>query len=403
MRNTKQALLLSVCFACSRLGATDIEDRYPVSVSREAHALGDFDADGDLDAVLELDALSLYLAINNGAGELRFSRCGSPGSLTEQLQLADADADGDLDIFGLTLFASDGDKGVFLIRTEGGECLSPERLTNEPLESFYVMGMRVADINHDNVPDLFVVGDDLMEYERRVRLLVNDGTGHFNTPSRPIGEVSGASLSAPIEVVDLDLDGNRDVLWMGTADDEFGGYRATVNFLLGDGAGGFQKQETRAAPFTGIQALCVGDLDQDERPDLVAVGATSADEDGTLLNRGRSLLFVLHNDPAQSFTRTTTLAGRRDYKDCNLVDLDQDGDLDILTNNFDYAMFRDHEGFEIIENHNGRSLERTRYLLGTLQSRGFTVLEAGDLDNNGVSELIGNVYTPEDELLILRY
>lgn len=166
-------------------------------VSQVRHA--DFDGDGDQDLVLArraqlpgAPALSLAMIYRENLGAAGFA-AGVPigtNHSTFDLEVADFDGDGDSDVLQVNLAAS-GDPCVLYVN-DGSGSFSAVIQTN--LTGYYAAS---GDVDLDGLPD--VVLDD--------RVWINDGAYGF-VP----GPMLAVVLRAPPELVDLDGDGDLDLL-----------------------------------------------------------------------------------------------------------------------------------------------------------------------------------------------
>jgi len=129
-------------------------------------------------------------------------------SLGGALTLIDVDGDGDLDVVVATV----GSERLF--RNDAGrfvEATSGSGLDVPPADSVPVGGV-AGDIDNDGIPDLFI-----LRYGRSA-LYKNDGTGHFtditaSSGIRPLPFLPGAAA-----LVDVDHDGDLDLVVAGLAD-----------------------------------------------------------------------------------------------------------------------------------------------------------------------------------------
>jgi hypothetical protein len=318
--------------------------------------LGDFDGDGDLDAVFSnMGFHDSRIWINDGTG--RFLDTGQV--LTQQghgVEVADLDGDGDLDIFmtcagygvdGVEhnkpsrIYFNDGsgrftDSGqdlgdtdpsgnaVRLLDLEGDGDLDalvvyyqlPDRIyLNDGRGGFSDRG-RVApesaspgDLDGDGDVDLF-----LREEGSGYRVLLNDGTGTFleHWSLADTGLVRGF-----VVLGDTDGDGDTDAV-ITNGDME---RQTPTRILLNDGAGRFADSGQALTAVT-LGRPMLGDLDGDGAPDLV------------LTSRGAPFR-VWVNDGRGGFTDSGFVAaGNRTPFTPVLGDLDGDGDLDLLIAGF---------------------------------------------------------------------
>ncbi|GAB5560271.1 MAG: hypothetical protein SynsKO_19180 [Synoicihabitans sp.] len=299
----------------------DGSDRFPEPVhDSEDIALGDFDGDGDLDAVMvaEDDRIDLYyqndgsgrftvgdlpppevtngiahgdvdgdgdedfvLANANGSNALWLNQGGkfqlatgalSVKTLTSQdVQLGDLDGDGDLDL----VEANEGRNRVLLNDGRGKFAESPRALPNiKPRETRQAA---LGDVDNDGDLDL-VFGNVFFGHSRRQgpeavadgfanRLYINDGKGRFAlSDALPEDQIQ----SAHIDLVDLDHDGNLDVLATTIKELRTPG-TGRVRAYLNDGQGNFTDATEQIFPATfrgnGFD-VAVGDVNGDGKPDL---------------------------------------------------------------------------------------------------------------------------------------
>ena len=139
----------------------------------------------------------------------------------------------------------------------------------------------VADVNEDNQPDILVanwctsyshdphsscVGDGL------VGVLLNNGDGTFQAA---VPYDSGGYFAVSIAVADLNADGEPDIIVANCTDFNNCSNTGSVDVLLGNGDGTFQK----ATPYSaGYQALgvTVADVNGDGKPDLLIADCSDA-------------------------------------------------------------------------------------------------------------------------------
>lgn len=171
----------------------------------------------------------------------------------------DMDGDGDTDILMITnygantinpyILVNDG-KGTFSL-SNGRDRITPSLLNllgNGPDRAKYNTA-RFADLNGDGHDDLLLAisGDDARNATRfsgmrRTRVVFNDGTDHWlkdNAIELPVVRWGYATHTTDIDIADIDGDGVLDLLLTeATVDDSFwhGIYH---QLLLGDGAGGY--------------------------------------------------------------------------------------------------------------------------------------------------------------------
>jgi hypothetical protein len=246
----------------------------------------DFDRDGRADLALSLDGgIALYRNTPSGFVDETSARIAHPGDAVSTLGSGDVDNDGDFDL---------------------------------------ISGGGYADF--ESVPD---------------RLWLNDGTGVFTLAT---GFPAGEGLTRGIELADVDGDGDLDALVANGREGHLtvpGGYSGLYR---NDGSGVFTADSAFASAVwneneTSTNAIRAGDLDGDGDLDLYLC---KSDPTQALGGPGQQNVMLV-NDGSGSFTDVTfTLVfdsnaiagGRSDTTfDAALIDIDGDGDLDIVNAN----------------------------------------------------------------------
>lgn len=341
----------------------------------------DIDGDGDLDLMIAREHRANILLVNDGAG--RFSnqsaeRIPQAPHDSEEVGIADIDGDGDPDVIVVSeddmiheLYLNDG-AGVFT-----GE---PARI---PVTSV-ANGLALGDIDGDGDIDVILAnnGQELA--------LINDGAGRFvhETATRlpAVGDVTqDATLG------DVDGDGDLDLVL---------GNEGPSRLLLNDGTGAFTDAARSALPVRAAaeetRDVELGDVDGDGDLDLFLGNVRFWVAGAVLQNR------LLINDGAGNFADQTAdrLPQHGDSTvDGDFVDLDGDGDLDLLTANTDGL---DGEvPLRVLRNDGtGHFRDETAAILpDTARGRGFDV-EAADLDGDGRLDLYLSSRGGRDRLLL---
>ena len=269
----------------------DVADQ-PVAVD-----FGDFDADGQLDIALVLevdDRLALFF--NNGDRSFAEPVFYRVGDQPVDLQPHDVNDDGHLDLIvanraadNLSVLLNNGD-GTFPARGDAGVDLDQATIA--------------ADLNNDGVDDL--VTPDTADDALLVSL--GDAAGGFESARRFL-----VDSADPLEIaaLDLDGDGNLDLLSANGADD--------VSVLLGRGDGTFIAAEKLDAGQGNAAAHA--DLNNDGAVDLAVV---SEFDDAVLvfLNNGDGTF----DEPLETFAGDSP-------QDIHAEDLDNDGIIDLAVAN----------------------------------------------------------------------
>jgi FG-GAP-like repeat len=329
-------------------------------------AAGDADGDGDLDLVLAMEFRPNLLLMNDGTGVFTDESDRLPQTVhdSEDVAFADFDADGDLDL----AFVSEDDRAdeLYLNDGEGRFTDASNRLATNDVSN----ALAVLDLNGDGTPDLLIgnVGTD--------RVLINDGGGRFRDETALRWPQSGASRTQDLELADVDGDGDLDVLVGNEGQNEL--------FLNDDGR--LLDATARLLPSRADETreIRAADVDGDGDLDLLVANVRFVLE-APLED------FLLLNDGTGAFTTADTAwfpEGGRDNFTIQAVDLDRDGDLDVVLPVTvtmaqpagDYrAMLNDGAGHFTLA-------EAGAILPAEVDGNGFDV-EVADFDGDGIPDL----------------
>ena len=215
--------------------------------------------------------------------------------------IADLDGDGDPDV----LIANEHRPNILLLNDgEGRFTIASDRI---PQISHDSEDVGFGDFDGDGHLDAIVVSED----DRRNELYLNEGDGSFRDAS---GRLPVTGTSNAVAVADLTGDGAPDVLI---------GNNGQNVFLENDGEGGFTDATGERLPviLDVTQDVELGDADGDGDPDLL-VG--NEDDNRLLINDGTGRF------EDQSADRTPYREGREETREADFGDVDGDGDLDVL-------------------------------------------------------------------------
>lgn len=262
-------------------------------------ALGDLDADGDLDAFVGNMGLANQgnrVWLNDGNGV--FTDSGQLLGLDQSshVALGDLDADGDLDAF-VTNAVSQANRvwvnngnGFF---TTNGQLLGSHQSTSVAL----------GDVDADGDLDAFVTNQGIGQANR---VWLNDGNGFFTDS----GQLIGSSASHSVALGDLDADGDLDAFVANSA------RRQPDRVYFNDGAGLFTDSGQTLGFYTS-SFVALGDLDCDGDLDAFTVNWNPSQPDRVWINTGNGV-----------FSNSGQLLGSDSSSSVALGDLDGDGDLD---------------------------------------------------------------------------
>jgi len=264
--------------------------------------LGDFDGDGNLDAVVANGRHwpeANFLFLNQGHANFSIMRpLGTDRTTSYACEVADLDGDGDLDIVTGNdmalgqIFLNDG-SGHFNEHASFGEISSVRSVT-------------LADIDNDGDIDILVTSRG-----RPNRIFLNDGRANFS---------KGPSFGAPgdstidVAVADINNDGHHDLV-LANRDGQ-------QNYLLlGNGKLEFSEQRLYGTNKGQTRAVAVGDLNNDGKLDWVA--GNIGEPNVVYLGDGTgNVLKAIPFGSASSQTYSIAIA-----------DMDNDGNLDIIVGN----------------------------------------------------------------------
>src|SRR5690606_34164997 len=264
-------------------------------------ALGDLDGDGDLDIVAVGETMRAQVYINAGNGTFappyeafQFTTDGEPG--TEGLLLHDFDGDGDLDIATTLGSIRTPERRLVLSMNDGSAGFGPPIIVDG--DALSATDLYAADVGNNGDLDLVVVGLN------EIRLYRPTASGSFEPPVTVVTFPEPLSRGHTL-LTDLNADGYPDLLIPGA------GFRL---FIPGTGSG-FGNIASVTVPGTEM-GVAVGQLDCDPTPEVVTLAA----------NVG-AWLYVLRDPPTLEHT---PVPGQVYGYTVELIDLDGDGDLDVV-------------------------------------------------------------------------
>ncbi|NIN11715.1 MAG: hypothetical protein GTO61_10010 [Gemmatimonadales bacterium] len=169
-------------------------------------ALGDVDADGDLDVLIANQADANHdpvpdeLWLNDGDGGFADSGLRLGRSSTHAVRLADLDGDGDLDaVAANTSHAGKSDPANTVWLNDGAGCFID---SGQRLGAVYSLGLALGDLDNDGDLDAYVGN-----YQTADHVWLNDGSGGFTDSGLLLGAQNGHAVA----LADLDGDGDLDV------------------------------------------------------------------------------------------------------------------------------------------------------------------------------------------------
>ena len=334
---------------------------------------GDIDGDGDLDVVVAQERAQNLVLVNDGTGHFSdesAARIGDAAHDSEHAALADFDGDGDLDL----VFVAEDDEinELYLNDGRGRFEAADDRLADVGGVS---NALAVGDLDDDGDLDLLIGNAGQNE------LLLNDGRANFSLATAGRLPVA-ARTTQDLELGDVDSDGDLDLIEANEDDNRL---------LLNDGHGRFVDASSSRLPADSgreeTREADLGDIDGDGDLDLLFANASfladKEPQNRLLVNDGRGY-FV-------DETRTRLPLDPLGSLDGDFVDLDADGDLDIVTANWDGAAHRlfvnDGRGVFVLTQEGPHAAHPDRHVID---------VEAGDLNGDGFIDLYMCAYHDAD-------
>lgn len=301
----------------------------------------DLDLDGDLDFLSNSRADDeIVWWVNDGEGGFDQTIVVMEIPNPSRVAAGDMDNDGDLDL----LATSDqiGAAGIAVQDTLGG--FDASVLANVSAAK----GIDIGDLNGDALPDFAVSGYD------HIHIFMNQGELTFDQSTLPTA-VNGPS---DLEIADMDLDGDNDIVYVA-----FNLNRVLLEENVGTT---FVHHELGVVP--DAHWLDLGDINGDGYPDVLT---TSNVED--------ALFWLENSGTAGAYTVYEVDDGLPNADQSVIVDMDNDGDSDLIAGGFDGGRIDwwENNGFQ----------EWTRHELVSEYSNPSGII-AGDFDHNGPTDVI---------------
>lgn len=267
----------------------------------------DIDGDGDLDAISasSIDNKIAWYENLNGQGTFGVQQIITVNSNgTGFVRAADIDGDGDMDVLSTS---GDDYNTAWHENTDGQGTFGPPRVVSDGM----LIGLSLCPIDIDGDGDLDLVsstgGDSEIFWNENL-----DGQGNFGAPQLI---TANADWPYSIYAIDLDGDGDNDVLSASTEDDKIAWYENT------DGMGTFGPQQIISTETDYALSVYASDLDGDG--DLDVLSASSADDKVAWYEN----LDGQGNFGAQKIISTNANYNRSVFSE----DVDGDGDMDVLS------------------------------------------------------------------------
>lgn len=342
----------------------------------------DIDQDGDLDILIANEHRPNILLINDGKGKFTnesASRIPQINHDSEDIGFGDFDLDGDLDIIVVSeddkineLYLNNGD-GTF---SDGGDRIPVTGTSNSVV---------VYDVNHDGAPDILIGNNG------QNNILINDGTGHFKDETlKRLGEFT--DVTQDLTLGDIDNDGDQDLM---IANED------ANRVLINDGKGFFKDQSSDRLVYRNTpeetREVDLADIDGDGDLDILYGNVQAFVQGAVRQNR------LLLNDGKGYFKDITSTHLPKDDNRCfgvAFLDIDNDGDADIVTGNTNGARFGGSTPFSVYLNDGkGNFSDATGDIIpDNITGRGFDI-DFVDLNGDNIKDLFLSNRGSQDFLL----
>ena len=330
----------------------------------------DLDGDSDQDIAVADSSADVILTIMNADGAGGFAAAseiatGIAGAFW--VSAADLDADGDEDL----LSASLSDDTVGWYENDGSGAFGSRQVITTTAQS--ATQALVADFDGANGLDVLVVstGDDTVEWFQ------NDGAADPSFTSAEI--VDSTRNPNDVIVADVDDDGDPDIVTSSRVSDE-------VVWYANDGSGTFGAAQLIAGSLNGPSSVAVGDIDGDGHSDILIA-------DGTVWDASPDTItwYKASADPTPTFSTPANAVISGDAPGVNsaiLVDVESDGDLDVVVARYDSSVSYDEGGDAVIwyENDGAGTFGTAQTISSALP--GPSVVSSADVDGDGDLDLI---------------
>ena len=269
----------------------------------------DLDSDGNLDIVgaSNNDRISWYRNIDNQAFvEIIIS---TNTNAPQDVYVIDIDADNDLDV----LSASTNDNKIAWYQNDGNQNFSEFIISTDLTRASYIYA---TDIDLDG--DMDVIGASAFVNDNGglaygiIRWYQNDGNQNFSEI-----EIDNPNPLTSFEIADMDGDGDMDII-------SSSGWSNKVYWYENGEDQVFTEHTAYLSSPGQVRDIFIYDIDGDSDMDILSANSSGSNK----------YFSTLINDGNQNFISTNIRNVSNTVNDIYGIDLDQDGDLDILSSLF---------------------------------------------------------------------
>ncbi|MEM7551198.1 MAG: FG-GAP-like repeat-containing protein [Bacteroidota bacterium] len=395
--------------------------RPPIDDNGINHELVDIDGDGDVDlffgnSTYGDNRIRFFENVQINDGQVQFNeprfdeREGSdnPYSMFNatgfgldrgEITFADLDGDGDLDAITKFRYPSTS-RSLYFFENDGRTFVDRTGYDNDPLSDLsygeigYGDNIAIANIDNDADPELIVSE----RFNLGITVFELNAAGKFEDQGQIIGNSDFEYRNINPTLIDIDTDGDLDVI---AGIFNYGGYnyeRGTLALYLNDGSGIFSEADDplEALTFYEIPFVDAIDIDMDGDEDLIiALDPKYSDESPILFYENVGSPTLSNFEERLGLDNPFGGVDLGEDSSPATVDLDQDGDQDILVGGYIYYGVPRYEAYGRIQffENTGSEFERNDdrffdYLSNELSLNTETGPFLVDLDKDGDQDFL---------------
>lgn len=322
------------------LGKERAEPRLIAKLQNPCH-VESTDLDGDARPDLVVADLGSFLPADHDKGSVAWLRPDSNFETWEthllatglgrvaDVQAGDMDADGDLDLVVAEFGWRKSGRLVYL-KNLGLDQGIPKYETQVLDERHGAIHVPIRDVNADGKLDFVAL---MSQEHESVELFAGDGTGRFE-PKKIFDAASPSFGSSGIQIIDLDRDGDEDVV--ATNGDMFDDFHLRVfhgiRWIENVGQGEWKTHELANMP--GVHRALAADMDGDMDLDIVACALVPSQALGEHRDISLASVIWLEQRSAREFVPHVLEVSNCVHATMEAADFDGDGDVDLAFGTF---------------------------------------------------------------------